>query len=63
MVLSMLATPFIISRSQALVMKLVANEWMMQSLQMTTIARKSIGANRHVVICGFGRCGRTRPRF
>ena len=29
-------------RSQPMVMKLVANEWMMQSLQMTTIARKSI---------------------
>ncbi|MFO1265125.1 MAG: monovalent cation:proton antiporter-2 (CPA2) family protein [Rhodoferax sp.] len=63
MVLSMLATPFIISRSQALVMKLVANEWMMQSLQMTTIARKSIGANRHVVICGFGRCGQNLAKI
>ena len=63
MVLSMLATPFIITHSQALVMKLVANEWMMQSLQMTTIARKSIGANRHVVICGFGRCGQNLAKI
>jgi CPA2 family monovalent cation:H+ antiporter-2 len=24
---------------------------------MTTIARKSINANKHVIICGYGRCG------
>src|SRR4051794_39740235 len=37
MVISMLATPFIIQWSNRIVMKLVANEWMLQSLQMTTI--------------------------
>ncbi|HEX2547959.1 MAG TPA: monovalent cation:proton antiporter-2 (CPA2) family protein, partial [Ramlibacter sp.] len=50
MVISMLATPFIIQWSNALVMKLVASEWLLQSLQMTTIARKSINANKHVII-------------
>ncbi|MBG9388992.1 monovalent cation:proton antiporter-2 (CPA2) family protein [Caenimonas aquaedulcis] len=63
MVLSMLATPFIIMYSNRIVMKLVANEWMMQSLQMTTIARKSINANRHVLICGYGRCGQNLARI
>ncbi len=57
MVLSMLATPFIIMQSNRIVMKLVASEWLQQSLQMTTIARKSINANKHVIICGYGRCG------
>ncbi len=57
MVLSMLATPFIIMYSNRIVMKLVASEWLQQSLQMTTIARKSINADRHVIICGYGRCG------
>ena len=57
MVLSMLATPFIIMRSNQIVMKLVASEWLQQSLQMTSIARKSINANKHVIICGYGRCG------
>jgi CPA2 family monovalent cation:H+ antiporter-2 len=57
MVLSMLATPFIIMHSNTLVMKLVSSEWLQQSLQMTTIARKSINADRHVIICGYGRCG------
>jgi monovalent cation:H+ antiporter-2, CPA2 family len=63
MVLSMLATPFIVMYSNRIVMKLVANEWLQQSLQMTTIARKSINANRHVIICGYGRCGQNLARM
>lgn len=63
MVLSMLATPFIIMYSNPLVMKLVSSEWLLQSLQMTTIARKSINANKHVIICGYGRCGQNLARM
>jgi CPA2 family monovalent cation:H+ antiporter-2 len=63
MVLSMLATPFIILYSNPLVMKLVSSEWMQQSLQMTSIARKSINANKHVIICGYGRCGQNLARI
>jgi len=63
MVLSMLATPFIIMYSNAIVMKLVSSEWLLQSLQMTTIARKSINANRHVIICGYGRCGQNMAKM
>ncbi len=63
MVLSMLATPFIIMASNTVVMKLVSSEWLQQSLQMTTIARKSINANKHVIICGYGRCGQNLARM
>jgi monovalent cation:H+ antiporter-2, CPA2 family len=63
MVLSMLATPFIIMYSNRVVLKLVSSEWLQQSLQMTTIARKSIGANKHVIICGYGRCGQNLARM
>ena len=63
MVLSMLATPFIIQWSNRIVMKLVASEWLMQSLQMTNIARKSINASKHVIICGYGRCGQNLARM
>ena len=63
MVLSMLATPFIIMNSNAIVMKLVASEWLQQSLQMTTIARKSINTSKHVIICGYGRCGQNLARM
>jgi CPA2 family monovalent cation:H+ antiporter-2 len=63
MVLSMFATPFIIMYANAIVMKLVASEWLLQSLQMTTIARRSINANKHVIICGYGRCGQNLARI
>lgn len=63
MVLSMLATPFIIMGSNPLVMKLVGSDWLMQSVQMTTIARKSMGAQGHVIICGYGRCGQNLARL
>jgi CPA2 family monovalent cation:H+ antiporter-2 len=63
MVLSMLATPFIIMYSNGIVMKLVASEWLQQSLQMTNIARKSINTSKHVVICGYGRCGQNLARM
>ncbi|MBC7602957.1 MAG: cation:proton antiporter [Ramlibacter sp.] len=63
MVLSMLATPFIIMYSNRIVMKLVSSEWLQQSLQMTTIARKSINSNKHVIICGYGRCGQNLARM
>jgi CPA2 family monovalent cation:H+ antiporter-2 len=63
MVLSMLATPFIVMASNRIVLKLVSNEWLLQSLQMTTIARKSINANKHVIICGYGRSGQNLARI
>ncbi|MEI8326989.1 MAG: cation:proton antiporter, partial [Betaproteobacteria bacterium] len=63
MVLSMLATPFLILYSNAVVMKLVSSDWLQQSLQMTSIARKSIGTNKHVIICGYGRCGQNLGRI
>lgn len=63
MVLSMLATPFIILYSNFIVMKLVANEWLLQSLQMTTIASKSMNVNKHVIICGYGRSGQNLGRM
>ena len=63
MVLSMLATPFLIMNSNRIVMKLVSSEWLQQSLQMTTIASKSMNVNKHVIICGYGRCGQNLGRL
>ncbi|NEL79376.1 MAG: potassium transporter, partial [Xanthomonas perforans] len=63
MVLSMLATPFIVMYSNAIVRKLVASDWMQQSLQMTSIARKTINTSQHVIICGYGRCGQNLARI
>ena len=63
MVLSMLATPFLVMYSNRIVMKLVSSEWLQQSLQMTRIARQSISANKHVIICGYGRCGQNLAKL
>jgi CPA2 family monovalent cation:H+ antiporter-2 len=63
MVLSMLAAPFIIDKSDAIVMKLSANEWMMQSLALTQIASRTMTVQKHVLIAGFGRSGQSLARL
>jgi len=57
MVLSMLVAPFLISRADAIVLKLSANEWMVQSLNLTRIATRTMSVQKHVIIAGFGRSG------
>jgi CPA2 family monovalent cation:H+ antiporter-2 len=63
MVLSMLATPFIVMNANRIVMRLHAGEWMLQSVQLTSIARKSIRTEAHVIICGYGRSGQNLARL
>ena len=63
MVLSMLATPFIILASNRIVMRLVSSEWLQQSLQMTSIAQSTINTRAHVLICGYGRSGQAMARL
>ena len=63
MVLSMLATPFLIMYSNKIVNRLSANDWLMQSVALTSIAKKSIAADRHVIICGYGRSGQNLARL
>ncbi|HEY0856338.1 MAG TPA: cation:proton antiporter [Albitalea sp.] len=63
MVLSMLATPFIVMYSNRIVMRLSATDWLMQSVAMTTIARRAINTERHVIICGYGRSGQNLARI
>ncbi|WP_372658885.1 cation:proton antiporter [Hydrogenophaga sp.] len=63
MVLSMMATPFIILYTNSIVTRLVGSDWLMQSVQMTAIAKKAINADQHVIICGYGRCGQNLARL
>ncbi|HEY0845781.1 MAG TPA: monovalent cation:proton antiporter-2 (CPA2) family protein [Noviherbaspirillum sp.] len=63
MVLSMLIAPFIIEKSDAIVLKLSANEWMMQSLALTQIATRTMTTQKHVLIAGFGRTGQSLARL
>lgn len=63
MVLSMLATPFLILHSNSIVARLVASDWLMQSVQLTSIAKKSMRTEAHVIIAGYGRSGQNLARI
>ena len=63
MVLSMLAAPFIIQRSEMIVRRLNTNEWMLRAMQLHNIAVQSMATTEHVVICGYGRSGQNLARF
>ena len=59
----MLATPIIVMYSNRIVSRLSSTDWMMQSVALTSIARKSIAAEAHVIICGYGRSGQNLARL
>ncbi|MEH6436473.1 monovalent cation:proton antiporter-2 (CPA2) family protein [Massilia sp. DD77] len=59
MVLSMLVAPFMIANMDKIVMKVAANEWMMQSLALTQLATRTMKTQKHVIIAGFGRSGQS----
>jgi monovalent cation:H+ antiporter-2, CPA2 family len=63
MVLSMLATPFLVMYSNRIVNRLSASDWLMQSVALTSIAKKSIASERHIIICGYGRSGQNLARL
>jgi CPA2 family monovalent cation:H+ antiporter-2 len=63
MVLSMLATPLLILYSNRIVMRLSANDWLMQSVAMTSIAKRSINTEGHIIIAGYGRSGQNLARL
>ena len=57
MVLSMIATPFLIMKADAIVNRFISTDWLMQSLQLTRMAQRSIQTEHHVIVCGYGRSG------
>ena len=63
MVLSMLATPFVILYSDRIVVRLAASDWLMQSVQLTSIAKRAIRTEAHIIICGYGRSGQNLARL
>jgi monovalent cation:H+ antiporter-2, CPA2 family len=63
MVLSMLATPFLVMHSDRIVNRLSSSDWLMQSVALTTIAKRAIASESHVIICGYGRSGQNLARL
>lgn len=63
MLLSMVASPFLIGASDRIVMRLSRAEWMQRSLDLHRIAVQSIEAQGHVIILGYGRNGQRLARL
>jgi len=63
MIVSMLATPFVIAASDRIVLRLSRSEWMQRSIDLHRVAVQSIEAERHVVIVGYGRNGQRLARL
>lgn len=63
LVLSMLVAPLIVQVSDKLVMRFVASEWLLRSMELTRVAAQSMNTQGHVVICGYGRSGQHLARF
>lgn len=63
MVLSMLAAPFIIERSEHIVRHFSGAEWMARAMELHNVAVQSMAANQHVVVCGYGRSGQNLARL
>jgi CPA2 family monovalent cation:H+ antiporter-2 len=59
MLLSMLASPWLIGRADWLAMRVSDQEWLQRSLQLQQIAARSLSRDRHIIICGYGRSGQS----
>jgi CPA2 family monovalent cation:H+ antiporter-2 len=63
MLLSMMATPFIVEHSERFVRGWARSDWMHRAMQLHNIAVQSMAAEAHVVICGYGRSGQNLARL
>lgn len=63
LVLSLLLAPLIVQVSDRLVMRFVASEWLLRSMQLTQIAARSMNTDKHAILCGYGRTGQHLARF
>ena len=57
MLLSLLVSPLLIEQANRIALRVSGQEWLQRSLQLQTIASRSLARDRHVIICGYGRCG------
>ena len=63
MLMSMLAAPLLLAKSEKIVMRLVSNEWEMRAVQLQQLAIRAMAQRGHVIICGYGRSGQSLARF
>ena len=63
MLLSMLAAPFIVEKSESIARSWSRSDWMHRAMQLHHIAVKSMATDQHAVICGYGRSGQNLARL
>ena len=63
MILSMMATPFLIRASDRIVLRFANSEWLLRSLEMHRVAVRSLETEGHVIILGYGRNGQHVARL
>ena len=63
MLLSMLATPFIVEHSGNIVRNWSRSDWMHRAMEVHNIAVQSMQVDQHVVVCGYGRSGQNLARL
>lgn len=63
LVLSMFLAPIIVQFSERLVLRFVASEWLLRSMQLTNIVAHTMRNEKHAIVCGFGRSGQYLTRF
>jgi len=63
MVLSMLAAPFIIERSEHIVRHMSGADWLARAMEVHNVAVQSMAVDQHVVVCGYGRSGQNLTRL
>ena len=63
LVLSMLLAPLVVQVSDKLVMRFVASEWLLRSMELTRVAAQSLNTEKHILICGYGRSGQYMAHF
>jgi K+:H+ antiporter len=63
MVISMLLAPFIIEKSERMVRRFAAGEWMARAMELTQIAARTMSTEQHLIVCGYGRSGQHLTRL
>jgi CPA2 family monovalent cation:H+ antiporter-2 len=63
MILSMIATPFLIGASNRIVLRFASSEWMLRSLEMHRVGGAVARDGAHVIILGYGRNGQHIARL
>jgi CPA2 family monovalent cation:H+ antiporter-2 len=63
LIVSMLVSPFLIERSEHMVRSFSAADWMNRAMTLHTIAARTMSAEQHVIVCGYGRSGQSLARL